>query len=113
MDLISALPDNWKHDIELITETGRDDRGDITPGKRTRYSGCLLAINDVSDLDNLNSQPSLKARVFIPKAIQVSSTDQIVTFAPAPVQGRWAVEGPAIQWPLGTEVRLEWEGSDV
>lgn len=110
MDLINNLPNNWKHDAILVTTPGRDDRGDVTPGSKQRISGCLLAINESSDLDNLNAAPTVRARLFIPKVVTVKSTDQVETLSPAPVVGRWSVDGPAINWPMGTEVRLEWEG---
>ena len=113
MDLIQSLPATWKHDIDLVSTPGRDDRGDLIPGVTSRIPGCLLAINDVSDLNNLSSQPSVRGRVFIPRDVAVSSTDKIVTYSPAPIVGKWSVDGPAIHWPMGTEIRVEWEGADA
>lgn len=113
MDILAGLPDDWKHDIDLVRNPGRDDKGDIVAGFSERVAGCLLAINEVSELDNLNSSQNVKGRVFIPRNVQVASTDRIVTYSPAPVAGRWAVKGPAMYWPFGTEVRVEWEGGNV
>lgn len=110
MDLINSLPDSWKHRITIVSSPGRDDRGDLTEGVRTEIEGCLLAVNDVSDLNNLNSETKIRGRVFIPRDVSVKSTDQLVTYSPAPVVGRWSADGPAIHWPMGTEVRVEWEG---
>lgn len=109
MDILTDMPEEWKHDIDLVVNPGRDDRGDIVPGTRQRVKGCLLAVSDVSEFDNLNSGTNVKAKVFIPTDVDIKPTDQVITYSPAAVIGRWAVKGPAIRWPLGTEVRLEWE----
>lgn len=111
MDLLADLPGWWKHDIEVVESPGRDLKGNPQPGTKTVISGCLLAVADTSDLDNLNSDSTLRGRVFIPKGHKVSSTARIVTLSPAPVVGRWAVDGEPIYWPHGTEVRVEWEGN--
>lgn len=113
VDLITNLPDRWKHDVTLVVTAGRDDRGDLQPAEETRISGCLLAVSDVGDFDNLNSQSTLRGRIFLPNGVRPSSTDQVITHAPAPVVGRWAVDGPAIYWPMGVEIRVEWEGEDA
>lgn len=108
--ILSSMPDDWKHSIEVISSPGRDDWGDPMEGSSKVIEGCLLAISETSDLDNMNSNPTLRAKLMIPSGHSITSTSQIKTFAPAAVVGKWAIDGEPIHWPLGTEVRLEWEG---
>lgn len=112
-DVLASMPDNWKHPIILNSSEGRDDFGDPIEGVEVQIDGCLLAVSETSDLDNLNSNPTLRGKVFVPKGYEISSTSQIKTLYPAPVVGTWAVDGQPIHWPFGTEVRVEWETSNV
>jgi hypothetical protein len=104
--VLDRLPNAWKCAVKVLSIGGRDDNGDPLPQEETLVEGCLLNVQDASELDNLNANPVMRATLYMPSGTNVLSTSQIITQANASVVGKWSVDGPPVHWPLGTEVRL-------
>lgn len=110
--VLAKLPDYWKITVELISNPGRDDDGNLRPNTSQMVNGCLLSPSSTTEQDG-SDLVTVSAVLAMPTGIQVHSTDRVRTFPGSPVVAVWNVVGEPAYFPLGTEVQLRRDSNIV
>lgn len=104
-----SLLDRFKFTAILLLESERDDLWDEPSKTEIEIHGCLLTPKPRGELDSLSETSETEADLHIDHIVHIPKNAQIRTPVGSPIAGTWAVDGDAINWPLGTEVRLRKE----
>lgn len=106
-----TLLDRFRFTATLLSGGGRDERGNVLPKTETEIPGCLLTPKPRGEMDNFSENSETEADLHINHTVVIPKNAQIRTPIGSPIAGTWDVDGDAINWPLGTEVRLKKVGN--
>lgn len=101
-----SFPEEWYVTPSRVRGGGRDAKGGVLPSTTQELPRCLVAPGAGSDPQDWSAVVEGVVTLYCTEPLDLQNRDTVVIPEGQYMAGRWLVDGPTGQWPMGTTARL-------
>ena len=108
MRIVRSFPKEWLTDVVVLRSGGRDPKGNPLPVEEIAVTDCLIGARATSEPGGFSMQVSTEMALYRDPDPEFSflPSDRIRVPDGSPMAGEWAVDGRAMEFPLGVHVPI-------